>query len=326
MRAMVWVPVLIVAAAGVLWVGGESWFAGQAQRMIAEQTVLDADEVRPLRDPRRIGIRIGRPEYETAAMSLALPWTDLWISPLQPQETRLTLPDYGWLRIGAREHDLSMQWADLRVRQSLFGGTMTQADLRAQGVALDGRKALDRLDLRISAAPMTEGAPAGTAAAYDATISVQDLARDTLRPLRMPRLPVEGHLSLQGSVRLWTDRDIAVQRLGGPEGPRLTGLQTEDLILQLGDHRARITGQLAPDADGRAEGELMIRTEDAQAVLEAAFDAGLLPAGSHVLVRSMLARLQRKTADGEFGLSLVMRDGGMNLGPVRLGPAPMFGG
>lgn len=324
MRAFVWLSVLFVSAMGVLWLGGESWFAWQARQMISDQPSLVANEVRPLRDPRRLGIRIGQPEFEDEVMSLSLPWADLWISPLRPQEARLTLPDHGQLRIGARQHDLSVQAAEGRVRQSLFGGPMTRADLQVDGLALDGQRVLDGLDLQIRAARLTDEAPDGAVAAYDATVTLQDLSRDALLPPSIPRLSTEGKLSLQGGVRLWSDQKVTVQNLGAPEAPRLMGARIDDLILQLGDHRARIGGQLQPDAYGRAEGELTIRTENVQAILDAAFDSGLLPASSRLLVRPMMARLQRSTVDGEFGLSLVMENGQMKLGPVPLGPAPVF--
>lgn len=328
MRRVLWLAVLLVAGMGALWVGGESWLAGQAQKVISAQPALDAGEVRPLRDPRRIGIRIDQPGYQDGVMSLSLPWADLWISPLKPQETRLTLPDRGVLRLGAQEHDLTMQRAEGLVRQPLLGGPVARADLRVEGLALDGRAVLETLDLRVREGALAQDAPAGAVSVYDAALSLRDFAGDRLLLPGLPPLPVSGGMSLEGSLRLWLDQEVAVQTLAGPVPPRLMGVETGDLVLQLGDHRARISGRIQPDAAGRAEGKVAIQTENAQAILDAAFDSGLLPASGRFLARSMLSRLSRGSGPegGELRLSLTMRDGRMMLGPVPLGAAPMFPG
>lgn len=87
------------------------------------------------------------------------------------------------------------------------------------------------------------------------------------------------------------------------------------------------------DAEGRAEGELTLSTTDLKPLLQAAANAGLIPKQAVVLAETVAKSLGNRAgapepaADAtgpELRLPLKFADGKMHLGPLPLGPAPIF--
>ena len=121
--------------------------------------------------------------------------------------------------------------------------------------------------------------------------------------------------------------------------PQVAGLRIDGAELRLGDLSARAVGQLAADAQGRAQGLVALYTRDANGLIEAGAAAGLIPENARRLAGTMLRAVStmplpetasEETADwpapapDELRLPILFSDGRASLGPIPLGPAPQL--
>lgn len=86
-------------------------------------------------------------------------------------------------------------------------------------------------------------------------------------------------------------------------------------------------GTLDVGPDGLAEGELKLKAQNWQAMLDAADQAGLIAPGLAGTLRGGLGLLAGLSGDKRnLSLPLTFRDGQTRLGPVPIGPAPRLAG
>ena len=122
--------------------------------------------------------------------------------------------------------------------------------------------------------------------------------------------------------------DVVVDaRLGltGPLGPvpvEVDWIELRLLELRWGELQLSAGGELTVLPDGTPEGLLMLRSPDVDAWLEALGAAGLVADQGLGLARGMLAAMTGP--DGVTELPLSFARGGMQLGPIPLGPAPLL--
>ena len=90
-----------------------------------------------------------------------------------------------------------------------------------------------------------------------------------------------------------------------------------------GEIRLQVTGALDVDATGVPSGEIVVRAQNWEAMLDLAEQAGVLPSEQRGLVQNVLTSLARgsgRTAD--LDLTLQLEGGLIRLGFLPLGPAP----
>lgn len=325
--------VLALLAGG--WLGAESMASRQVAALFDADPALQAAAVRPLRDPRALGITVTEPQFRDPAISISLPWARLSLSPLSPLTTRLDLPEQGQLSAGGRIMDLGLTDPQASLSLApLSNMAPDRLDLSLGAMTLDGAPLAGGLTVQGRLVDLAPDAPATARAAYDLTLSLRDLSTDGLVRLGLDPGPMPGPVSASGPLRIWLDDAPSVT---GGAAPRLTGWQTEGLSLQAGDIGLRLVGRLSRDDQGRAEGQLALYSTDADAMIAMAAGLGLIPAQAQMLLRAGLSQLSRAPmdqglpgpvfpdpAEGELRLPITMRDGQLSLGGVSIGAAPLL--
>lgn len=320
-RLLLWLTVLALLLGG-LWLGAEGLLARELRRMAADVPELQIGTLHELRRPGRIGVAAVGVALDTPSGRLALPQAQAWVSPLQPTVIRLALPPTAVLDAGAGPVTLGLTDAraglGLRV---LAGGAFNRLNARSGPMTLDGAPLAQAFDVTARLAE-DDG--------YDVTLSLRDLAPEALAD----PLPLPGTLSVQADGRVWLDRAPSPRTLTPETAAQLTGLRLDGSQISLGRLRARVLGEVHADAQGRAQGVLAIYSPDARPMLDAAAAAGLIPQKVVLLAGAMLTNIAAlplpegadfpPAAAGELRLPLVMADGKVSLGPVTLGPAPIF--
>jgi len=109
------------------------------------------------------------------------------------------------------------------------------------------------------------------------------------------------------------------------EGPRpaLQSLAIDSVDLNWGRLSLNVSGRIAPDVAGFAEGELDIAATNWRDMLDLAITAGLVPADMGPSVENGLGLLALMGGDADrLEVPLRFRGGRAMLGPVPVGPAP----
>ena len=105
--------------------------------------------------------------------------------------------------------------------------------------------------------------------------------------------------------------------------PQITTLDLQDLRAEWGEMLLRASGALDVDAEGRASGELAVRAENWQAMLEMAARSGVLTETLARGARSALGFLSGMSGRPEdLDATLRLQDGFVFLGPLPIGEAP----
>lgn len=326
-------PLIVLALIlGGLWLGGESLMTQQLRRIAAGQPAAELGAVQELREPGRIGVRALALGMQTDLGRVELPQAELWLSPLRPTELRLALPPGATLDPGSGPVALGLGDAAARLRvQPLNGLAMASAGIEAGPLTVEGAALAARLHANAVQRDLDADAPEAAAAAYDLELDLDDL-----EPGLFATLPLPGRLSLAATGRVWLDALPRPATLDPDRAPLPVGLRLDDAELRLGAVQARILGRIEADAQGRAQGRLVLYTRDAEALLQAAATAGLIPTRVVTLAGTMLKNISDlplpedagqdfpPPAEGELRLPLSFAEGRTSLGPMVLGPAPAF--
>ncbi|MCF3973903.1 DUF2125 domain-containing protein [Paracoccus salsus] len=341
MRFIYGLLLLMLLAAGVFWLGGESWMAERVRSQAGAHPGLAVEAVAPLRRHDRIGVRLTRPVYEGDKLGLDLPWLEAWIAPLSPAEARIGLPDKAMLRLNGRRLPLTLRDGGFSLRLSpLHGGAVRQATLNLAALSLDAWLLAEGIFASGQMVGLGHAAPRGARSAFDVDLSLTALDLDALAHLGIAAVSVPGTVSLTGMATLWLDGILDLDSVSGATvPPQPVGLRSEGLDLQLGDARARLAGYLRRSADGRVEGRLAIYTRDGAALLRRASDAGLIPTDAAMLASALINGIGRmpfpenseedglmlpEPIEGELRFPVVMKSGRLFIGDVEIGPAPHF--
>ncbi|MDT8856791.1 DUF2125 domain-containing protein [Paracoccaceae bacterium Fryx2] len=154
---------------------------------------------------------------------------------------------------------------------------------------------------------------------HDIALEILGLAPDPALMADLPGLPaVIDTLSVQvqASFSAPLDRHAAETR------PRLTGLIVDESRVTWGSLGLFAKGEIAADAQGRAEGRIMLRLENWRTAFEAARTLGLLTPEVAPTIEQALTLLAGSS--DVLDLPLSFQSGRMSLGPIPLGPAPML--
>lgn len=328
---MRFLSILLLALGATLaaaWLGGESWLAGKARQMIAQDPRLEATTVAPLRRLDRIGLHLDDIAVATLQGTAALPALDLWAAPTSPHRFHAGLPPQMQLPLLGDARQVTAQGAELTLQLSLGSGmAVALMAARSGPVTVEGAPLLARLDAGARLVPMGAQAPQAARAAYAVTADWSGLTPAAL--LDLPPALTGQALSGQGTAQVFLTGPL---RPDAPE-PRLAGVATAGFTLTLGRQSLRITGQLSADADNRAQGALFLYTTDARGWVQLAGELGLIPSRMVMLAGNALEQVAATElpatipapdapAAGELRIPLIFRDGRMFLGPLPLGDAP----
>ncbi|MBP8931830.1 MAG: DUF2125 domain-containing protein [Paracoccus sp.] len=342
MRRLLIVTILFLLVLGGLWLGGETLLARELRKLAAEDPAIEVAAVSELREFRRIGVHLTDLQIEKPAGSLTLPMLDLWLSPAHLTEARLALPPQAILDTGAGPMTLGLAEARGSLRLRPLGGmTLGSLALASGPLTVDDAPLAEALSLGAQVARLGHDTPAGAVAAYDLDIAILnfDLAR------LAPQLVLPGALGLEGKGRVWLDRAPGPATLSPGERPVPVGLRLDQADLKLGNAVVRISGRVQADSEGRTEGELTLSTSDIKPLLQAAASAGLIPEPAVKLAEAVWKKLATRhdapetatpetapsagedateTTGPELRLPVTFREGKIYLGPLPLGPAPLF--
>ncbi len=326
---------------GGLWLGGETLLARELRKLSDKDPKVEIGAVSELRELRRIGVHLGDIDIQTSAGLLSLPATELWLSPLHLTEGRLTLPTDAVLNTPAGPRTLGLGSADASLRlRPLSGLTLGSLALNSGAIAIEGTELTKGLRLSAELARLGHGAPLGAMAAYDIDIAVDEFDPTLLAP----QITLPGAVQFTAQGRVWLDGAPGPRTLEPETRPALVGFQIDAAELRLAGVSTRISGRLQADALGQAEGELSLSTRDIKPLLQAAAGAGLIPEPAVTLAETVWKKLATRREDAtesenagqdagadagndagpELRLPLTFAEGKIRLGPLPLGPAPLF--
>lgn len=334
MRTLVILVLMIGGGVAGAWLGGETWLARQAQRMIAEDARIEAASVTPLRELSRIGLDLTDVELATPAGPALLPAVELWAAPTSPTQFHAALPPEMTLPVMGRGLAVTAERAVLSLRVSPGSDmAISRAAVISGPVTVEEHPLLAGLDAQAQLVAMGAAAPRSARAAYDLGGNLRELTGTGLLPL--PSAVIDRAISLEGTARIFLTAPFR-QAADAPV-PDLVGLASDGVTLTLGDQSLRLAGALRAGEDGRAEGAAFIYTTDARAWLQLAADLGAIPAVTVALADTALEQVAQTEIDlppgtpappeparGEKRIPLIFRDGKMFLGPLPLGDAPPF--
>lgn len=330
MKVLAW----IVGLVAVLWSG--VWFLGAtaAERLslawLDQQAdagwVAEYDSVETTGYPMRFDTLF-------TGMNLADPFTEwAWQAPefrliqaaFQPQAVRA---------IGPREQVLTTPRQSLTIRSDLmqallhlrptaeFSLVRAEADLAGLAIASNWgwSSAMDSARLVVA----DQGAES---ARYDIGFDARGVtpAGEVLRlldpdrdlPEAIERLTIDTMLEFE---RPWDMRALELSR------PQITRIELSDLRAAWGGLALRASGNLDVDAAGIPTGDVALRAENWQAMIELGVNAGAIPAAMQSTLESglaLIAGLSGRPTDLDVTLSF--SDGQAYLGPIPLGPVPVL--
>ena len=339
---------LLAGGLGAAWYGGETWLGGKAREAVAASPVIAADSIAPLRDPRRIGLRLSEVEIGDVQNGLSAPGLEVYAPLTAPMTMTLALPPQLDLRVNAVPVAVTLARGQAHAAISPTRDmAISKAGISAEGLGIDGVPVLQSLEVDARLSHMGGAAPEGSRAGYAVAIDA--------RGLTLGGFP--DRLDLAGPLQLWLTEVPGQPMLEGRvPPPLLTGAQTQGLRVTLGTSQATLIGRIQADAQGFAAGEAAIYTSDAHRFVDLAVQAGLIPAEAVMLVRAVINTLSDTPTPAEAGaeaapaqpaaappepppdadlvvslppaqkgqirLPLFLRDGQLLLGPVPIGPAP----
>jgi hypothetical protein len=330
MKVLAW----ILGIAAALWSG--VWYLGATatervslawlQQQADAGWAVSFDSVATAGFPLRFDTRF-------AALDLADPFTDLaWaadgfrlIQPAyQPQALRAIWPGEQVLstplqRLAIRS-DLMQALLHLRPTDA-FSLVRAEADLA--GLAITSNwgwsSAIDTAQLVIADQD-------SDTARYDIRFDAQGFtpAGELLRlldpggqlPEAIERLNIETVLQFE---QPWDIRALEVAR------PQITRIELAELRANWGTLALRASGDLDVDAAGIPTGNLAIRAENWQGMVDLGVNAGAIPAAMQSALESGLALIAGLSGrPGDLDVTLRFSEGQAYLGPIPLGPAPVL--
>ncbi len=331
MRRLILLVLVVAAALAAAWLGGETWLVREAARRIADDPQIEAAAVTPLRRIDRIGLHLADLKFATEAGPATLPALDLWAAPTAPTTFHATLPPALTLP-GDRALALTGGGMSLRVSPG-NGMAIGAAGAKATAVTLDGAPLAEGVDVTATLTPMGGHAPKAARASYRVAGTLTQLVPAAVGPVP-PALAEAGPIGIDGAAQLYFTGAL---KPGEETPPRLVGVNSDGVTLHVGAHHARISGHVTADAEGRAAGAAFVDTPDPRGWLDLAAALGAIPAQVVPLATTALRTAsgaevtlpQGITApppppEGTLRITLIFRDGRSFLGPMPIGPAPLF--
>lgn len=322
MLALLWCGWWAVAAFG-LSSGAQAWF--DARRGEGWQADLDGVDTGGF--PNRITADLIAPALADPDTGLALSMDRLTLSARAawPGDVAVMLPDTP-IAIATPQGRWSVLVSEARADMNLHPGTALELEAMGASSAAfrvedaRGQSLFGAWDLTLT---LSQGdVPERYALSFDVTEFTPGEA-----PRRALSLPddwplVFDVLTARASVQF--DRPLDRRTLEDRR-PQPQQILLDRIEARWGDMTFLATGTLTADANRRAQGELVIKAENWQRMLDAAELAGILPPEFRPQAESVLSSLAAGTGRTDE-LDLTLRfDGGLTrLGFLPLGPAPLM--
>ena len=257
------------------------------------------------------------------------------------RDLTVTSPDGGlvwkapWVETAALSYQPNKVIAVFPPTQTLdIGGqrvTVGSDGLRAS-VGVAASMNLDLQKLTAEAQTLSLDFPAGTGlTAGRSLLALRSLAPqpntfeayvslDDMRPqVSLPGLPA-GSARLAADATLVLDRPLDRRALL-PTRPLITAVTLNSLDLTWGDLRLTGRGSLDIDTRGQPSGQIDVTARGWETVVDLLAGAGVIASQSVQTIRTLGGLMVR---DGALTLPLTFSDGGMALGPIPLGAAPLI--
>lgn len=334
MRKVLILLLLVGGVFGAGWVGGETYLAREAARRIADDPRIEASTVTPLRELSRIGLHLTDVAMDLPDGELRLPSLDLWAAPSSPTEFHASLPptlilplEHIGTSIGTTNGTLSMRFSPTSSM------AISRAALATGPITINEVPLADALDGEAVLTAMSSGAPRDARASYLLKATLDRLAPGPAG-LAEPIASEIGSISLDGTAQIYVTDPI---RPSDPARPEVVGVATEGVTLNAGERSLRIAGRIVPDSQGFAQGALFIYTAAPRPWLELAAKVGAIPQNAVALAGTALqtaAATEVSLPTGvpappepqgdELRIPVIFQNGTTSLGPLQLGPAPIF--
>jgi hypothetical protein len=322
MRAILWA----VAILGALWCG--YWVVGSqaiergvaaAAAQATEQGLVVGGQANVAGFPNRFDLTLTAPEYGDPARGIR------WTAPFA-QIFAMTWKPWHLIAVMANDQTLDLPGQSLGI---------ATADLRASLVSRPvPALPLDRIALSATALQVTSTAGWGIGADVAELHTRPDaglpnghqfaLDMKNLVP-QIPALAASGlpatipTIAFTGAIGF----SAPIDRHAGNGNARPTALRIDSGRIDWGPLQLTAQGQIAPGADGLAEGTIDLTITGWREAIPLAVAAGLISDQAATLTTNLLAALARQSGDeNELNLPLVYQNGVGMFGPIPLGPAP----
>lgn len=340
MRRLLILLVVFALLLGGLWLGGENLLASKIRQVAGQNPAVQLNAVRELRDPGRIGVRLSDLQVAAPQGAASLPSLELWVTLAHLTRGNVALPPQ--LQVTTQTGSITLETTDAVASlglRPLSGLSVGKTVVQSGPLKLNGMALANGLRIDADLGRLGHASPQAAIAAYDISAQV-----DGLDPtLFVPTLPRQlGLMQFTANGRVWLNKRLQPANMQPGMRPSLVGLKLDTAQLSLGPVQARIMGMLQPDAQGMTSGSIAIYTGDGRHLLEIAAQAGLIPQQAVNLAVAMLDKISLlkpthegqdpmqagfvfpDPAQGEIRLPLNFGDGKVSLGPIPLGPAPVF--
>jgi hypothetical protein len=327
MRKLTWIVVILAALYGGYWV------AGSRAALSGMRAALDGMKADGSGDyaavtlhgfPSRFDITIDRPRLLSADGRIG--WSAEFL-----QLLALSYRPNQVIAVWPQEQTITLDGRDLRVNaESLRASVTTEPTL---SLALDHAE-VEGLTLGVDVPPGRVIADKLILAARQAGrgLNSYDLALVATRPgpdaaLRRMLDPAGALPPAAEEIRITAnatfERRLDRSSLEAP--PRLVALDGVDARLVWGSARFTVTGSLAADADGYAQGGLEVTAEDWEQIFALARSLGIVPAGDAARLHQILSVMAQGAPEpGTLKVPLRLEGGLIRLGGVAIGIAPRF--
>ena len=328
MRKLIWLAVLLIALFFGWWAlasygmqaGTRAWLEDRR----AEGWQADVAAIRSKGFPTRIVTVLDQPAFADPGTGVALEMPNLTLSArtFWPGDVFVLLPSApihlatqdaaGTLQADGAQADLNLHPGRALELENL---SFISGPFRSEN-SEGGLFAGDGAELRMR---QTEDAQR-----YDLVLDIGQFAPGVV-PRRTLLVPESWPLvfdALRVDASIHFDRPWDLRALEDRR-PQPQQIDLRGAEAHWGDIRLRVAGALDVNAEGVPEGELTVKAENWQAMLDVAQTAGLLPPDMRPTVESVLASLAAGTGrTNEIDVTLDFSGGLIRVGFLPLGPAP----
>jgi hypothetical protein len=323
MRAVIWIVAIFGILFGGYWFGG-SWaiqagakqvFAQQtAQGMVASYTDLGVSGFPTRFNLTLDGLDIGNPvtgvRWQTPQLQvMAATWKPWQVIAVLDQDQVIDLPD----------QKISVSLIDGRASVTVLPDTtlgLSRLAASATGVVV-GSDAGWRMAANVVEAHTALDATSNVAHTF--TVDATDVLPDAAVISATGLDATISKIRLAGMATFSAPLD----RTAGETQPRLVGFRLDEGQLDWGDLQVTAKGDIAPGADGLAEGRIDISITGWRKIVPALVGAGAIKPEIAPTVEGMLGAMAAQGGDPEvLMVPLVYTNGRGTLGPLPLGPAP----
>ncbi|MCY1126121.1 DUF2125 domain-containing protein [Frigidibacter sp. RF13] len=327
MRLLLWLTMTLAALYGGYWyVGSRAALSGMEAALdgLKAEGVGDYADVSLKGFPSRFDITIDKPRLLSSdgANGWSADFLQLLALSYHPNQVIAVWPKEQSVRIAGEP--LTIRSEDLRASvatEPTLSLPLDHAEVeghqveiaRAPGLSLTVEK------LILAARPSGRGQSSYDLAALLTGLAPGAVLKGLIDPgVTLPAAAEE--LRLQAAADF--DRRIDKATLASP--PRLLALREIEGHLGWGDTSLDITGELAADTGGFAEGRIEVKARNWEALFAIAAATGLVPSDQADQIRNILAVMAQGSKDGSLTVPISFEDGMAMVGGAYLGPAPRF--